>query len=109
MRNYDAKWLIEQLSEHGALQRLADATGIDANKLSKVRTGVRQLKADELLKILDHYGMISDRPSELSDLEKALLEETAELDEEALRHLLASAKLFRGTRQSSPSDTDGAE
>lgn len=76
METVDAEWLKERLTgEHGEQTRLAEAMGIDGDKLSKILKGKRRVQAKEVPGALAFFQKESD------DRWAELIKTVSQLDE----------------------------
>ena len=66
MPKIDGNWIRDRLKgERGEVARLADALGMDKNKLAKVMSGTRALTADETVSVLTFFRIITPEMLEL--------------------------------------------
>ena len=73
MEVIDGQWISARLSgRHGEKAKLAAAIGISPHKLAKILSGERKVQAEEIPKVMTHFGAAPD--DALSAQEKHLIE-----------------------------------
>ncbi|MER5172648.1 helix-turn-helix domain-containing protein [Thioclava kandeliae] len=91
MEVIDAEWIRRHLTgERGEQTRLADAIGLSPDVISKIISGKRRVKSEEIPKIVSFFGVdlsSTDRNHHLLELYDSLSEEKKRQAEEFLRFL----------------------
>lgn len=91
MEHIDQDWLQRHLgSDRGVKARLAQETGISADKISKILNGTRQVQASEVPLIFKFF--YPNAVASLSDDDQQLLELWRQLSPAERDYLLKSAK-----------------
>ena len=97
----DADWIKRRLTgERGQQARLAEAMGIDNDKMSKILRGLRKVQADEVPKVIRFFN--GETLGDLTQDEKELLSAWRRLSDE---HRQSVQTLLQGLPASQADDT----
>lgn len=89
----DGKWIAARLTgKHGEKTRLAEFMGIDKDKLAKIFSGARKVKAEEIPKIMEFFS--ENRMDELSERERKIIEVLRKLSWSEVAVIEATAEAF---------------